>query len=350
MGHLARGSRAALVLAFVFVFVPLHSGFAETTPAVAAARLEVQASADCVSRADLVARVRARSPRVSFVEGESAIDIRAQFSPSPSGGVVGDVTLASPGAKPAQRRVLGRSCPDAADAVALIIAVTLDPSAIERAGASDDASVATAPPAAPPPTAPSRTPAPVNDREPSSVTDDAARGADVGIVAQLAAQSVVGPAPGLMPGVALYLQLSLERTGLWAPAAWWGITHVGRSSIEAPGGVASFWLDAASFDACPLRLQLGRFEARPCAWVLGGRLSARGSETRNAAAESHRPFWIVGGSAVLRAQLFWRLEASLRVAAGATLVRDSFMFTPEVFHTASPLSGAASLGVGLRMW
>jgi hypothetical protein len=343
-------------------------------PASTSARLEVEADAACTSRADLVARIRARSPRVSFVENERVMAIRAQFSAAPAGGIAGEVTLANPGAKPAQRRVLARTCSQAADAVALIIAVTLDPASLERvhseptgaepanvsadSGSAERTSATDGGPAVGAATSDTtrnaegvERPSPLES--PAAVPDAAASNASASarpsFGAQLAFQSLVGPAPRLMPGAALYLELGLERAGAWAPSAIWGATHVASPEISRPGGVASFSLDAVSFDACPLRLRIARLVARPCASALAGRLLASGSETRNPAGEMRRPFWTVGGSGILSAQLPWLLEASLRVSVGANLVRDSFSFTPEVFHEVGPATFAASLGLGVGL-
>ena len=116
---------------------------------------------------------------------------------------------------------------------------------------------------------------------------------------------------------------------------------------------SGLWVAPAAFDSMQLASMLvhggslGQIDARPCASALIGRLRAVGSETRNAASESARPFWVVGGAAVLSAELPWLLEVSARVAVGANLVRDSFEFTPVVFHEVSAVTTAASLGIGL---
>lgn len=338
--RVARATRVALLL----WATQLGSAAAQTSPTAATARLEVEAPADCTSRADLERRVRARSPLVRFVDDERVLAIRAEFSLASSGAAAGDVTLTSPGAAPAPRRIVARTCSEAAEAVALIIAFTLDPSAAERTSAARVDATAPTP-------VPTETIAPQYEPE-KSVRDgsDSAGSSSLQpqIAAQIAAQSLFGTAPGMMPGVAVYVELGVERPAIWSPSVVLGATHVARSRIPEPGGVASFALDALSLDACLLRLRLGRLEARPCASVLGGRLSAVGSETRNAAAESRRPFWVVGASAVFSAELVWLLEASARVALGANLVRDSFTFTPQVFHDTGAATAAASLGLGVR--
>jgi hypothetical protein len=308
------------------------------------ARLQVEASSACASRDELVARVNARSPRVRFVDDDAALLVSARFSAAsaPAGAIFGEVSFSSADSKPSARRVQANSCLEAADAVALIIAMTLDPTASRGDARPDEATRVE--PSAP---APARRPL---DEAPSNASDAAGSGprdqASFGV--QLAVQALLGPAPQVMPGVAVFGVASLERGSVWSPSVSIGATHAGKSETQEAGGNASFTLDAASFDACPLRLRLGAVRVRPCASVLIGRFSAQGSETTNAAAESRRPFWVLGGAAMASTELFWRLEATARVAIGASLVRDSFEFTPSVFHTVSSVTVAGSVGAGVR--
>jgi hypothetical protein len=330
---------------------------------VASANLELDADSSCVTRADLVARVRARSPRVRFVDDGSGLIIRVKISTATSGAFAADVTLADPGAKSPTRHVLARTCNEAADAVSLIIAVTLDPNgadthtdngaprpvgtagsgnaATNEHDASAKAHPSPAKPAPPPtPLAPSdmSEPRTVSPRNPPSLT----------VSAQLAAEAFVGVAPGVMPGVTLYGMAGLERSSVWSPAAVLGLRHAWRSSIEEEGGSASFALDAATLDLCPLRFRRSMFEARSCGSLLVGRLTAHATDTLNPAAESKRPFWVLGGAAIVSAELPWLLEVTGRLAIGANLVRDSFEFSPSIFHEVPAVSGAASIGIGLR--
>lgn len=328
---------------------------AEPSGAVAAARLQVEANPACTSRADLIARVRARSPRVRFTDDGDALEVRAAFVATATGSIVGSVTLASAGAKPSVRRVLGSSCRDAADAVALIIAVTLDPLAAARdrgALKSEASSVGAAredePPAVSPDAAKARTAGPAESPRASDDAETAGTPNRNRFAVQVAAQGVLGPAPRAMPGVALYAMIGIDRRDLWSPAVLLGAGHAGRGGIVEEGGTAAFTLDAASFDACPFRLRFGPVDARPCGSVLIGRLSASGSQTRNQATESGRPFWVVGGAVVATADLSDLFELTARLAVGGNLVRDSFVFTPVMFHQVPAVSSIASLGIGMR--
>ena len=321
---------------------------AEVSVPVASAALEVAANSRCTTRSDLIGRVRTRSPRVRFIADSNALAIRVNFPPRNRAPFWGHHAL-SPGTKPAARQVRARSCTEAADAVALIIAVTLDPTSADHptsastleatpAGSAADSSPDSSGDKTSAPTTAATSekdrPSPSSSTEPSVVNDASSRTSQSRgtFGAQLAAQSFFGPAPEVMSGVALYAMFGVDRPALFSSAVVLGASHVWRTGIEQQGGTASFTFDAVSVDACPFRLPLGAIEARPCGSALLGRLSARGTDTLNPADERTRPFWTVGGAVIVTADLPWLLEASLRFAVGANLVRDSFEFTPAIFH------------------
>lgn len=334
---------------------------ADPTPPTAA-RLEVEAAADCTTLADLAGRVRARSPRVSFVDDETALRIRARFSEQSPGSVTAELTLTRSGSPSSTRRVVARSCIEAADALALMIAVTLDPTSAEQGGAATGATRSDTPagtsaanePAdtasqAPKPAAPPTTvAAPGESAEPERASDASVPGKPRFDFA-FAAQAFVGPAPGVMPGVALYALVGIDRPRLWSPRLVLGFSHAWRTDIEEQGGTASFLLDAVSLDACPFRVRLPRTELVPCAAALGGRLSARGADTQNPVEDVVRPYWVLGGSALVTVRLVWHLEASARVAVGGNLVQDAFTFGANTFHTVGAVTVAGSVGLGLRV-
>jgi hypothetical protein len=317
------------------------------------ARLEVRGPADCVSRDDLAARIAARSPRIQL-DDDAEIAAAVAVTSARPGNVVAELTLGAAGAGASPRRVVGRSCADAADAVALIIAVTLDPASRAGArgapdptgGATPESAAAAVPPAPKPDAASLAPPAP-----PVTVESPAAASAPAGATrrrfgATLAGQTIFGPAPDVMPGIAIYAMAALDRDGVWAPAVFLGATHVWRSNISEADGSASFVLDAGSLDACPLRLRSARVAVRPCAWALAGRLTASGgSDTRNAASAA-RPFGAAGAAAIAGVEVTARIELSVRLGVGVTLLRDSYELAASTFHRADRLTTALSVGVG----
>jgi hypothetical protein len=150
-----------------------------------------------------------------------------------------------------------------------------------------------------------------------------------------------------MPGASLYAIAGLKTEGIWSPAVMLGFLHVWRNGIVEAGGTASFTLDLASLDVCPFRFRLLAAQARTCASVLIGRMVAAGSETTDRETW-HRLFAATGASGVFTTRLGSRLEAVARVGVAGTHLRDSYSFTPKVFHQASRLTTSASLGIGVR--
>ncbi len=375
-----------VLLVALFSQSPTSAAVAAPETAATSVRLDVRAAPDCTSRSDLTVRIAARSPRIQVVDDASVSARVAVTSPRP-GSVVADLFLASAGAEQPPRRVVARSCAEVADGVALIIAVTLDPNlrgqpaageaanrgsadqgkANSRAGRDTSAASASATPGAGPFPRPPASP----EELPAATTTQAAPPARANSVAQpplpvsvtsvappvdrpatttrrefgvsLAGQTIFGPAPAVMPGIALYLMAALERDGAWAPALFVGATHVGRAGLSESGGTASFTLDATTLDACPLRLRWARLTARPCASALVGRLSSKGSDTDQQASAA-RPFGVAG--ATMTASFGSTVEMSARLGVGLTLLRDSYEFGNVVFHQSSLFTISASVGIG----
>jgi hypothetical protein len=356
---------AALLVALLFQSPADVSGAGPTR-----LQLAVHAAPECTSRRDLATRIAERSPRIEVVD-EAPVSAEVTVTSRRPGKVAADLVLGVGGAVQPARRVMARTCPEVADGVALIIAVTLDPSlrrgppaaADERGVAPSEApgpagsGGATAasgeqkpaplsPPAPKPADHPPAPPAPpegtaTRSPPPPDVAPPMPRRHEFG--AYLAGQTVLGPAPAIMPGIAVYAMAALERQGPWSPALVFGATRVWRADLSETGGTASFTLDAVSLDACPLQLRWTGLTARPCASALLGRLTTRGSNATPALSAT-RPFAVAG--AVIGAGFGSKVEVSARLAVGLTLIRDSYEFGTAVFHRADPITVSASVGLG----
>jgi hypothetical protein len=149
-----------------------------------------------------------------------------------------------------------------------------------------------------------------------------------------------------MPGVTLYVMGAIERDGPWAPALVLGATHAWRSDLAEQGGTASFVLDAATVDACPLRVRRFGVTARPCLAVLVGRFVAQGGGNTDRPQTVPRPFAATGGA--LTASAGSTVQLFGRFGLGVTVVRDAYEFATDVFHRASLFMFSASIGVGAR--
>jgi hypothetical protein len=323
--------------------------------ASAKVRLEVRAPADCTSRTDLAARIAARSANIEVVD-EAPISAHVDVAAPRGGSVTADLVLTSPGVEEPVRQVVARSCAEVADAVALIIAVTLDPN-LRRRVTPGPAAVPerAAPPVVRAPKAPAESPvearpevpAASNPPPPAFAPPPASPSVPLRreLAISAAGQAMFGPAPSAMPGIAVYVMAGLDRDGAWAPAIVIGATHVWRADLAESGGAASFTLDAGSVDVCPLRLRWGRLTARPCASALLGRLTASGSNVAQPASAA-RPFGVAG--ATIGAGFGAPVEVTARLGIGVTLLRDAYEFATNVFYRAAPITISASIGVGVR--
>jgi hypothetical protein len=405
-----------LVTAFSLLAVTRVAA-ADGDAATATARLEVQALPDCTSREEVADRVAARSRRIHFDDDATGPTLRAAIAAGPRGGAVGELVIVQPDGRSSTRRLAAPSCAEATDAIALIIALTLDPAAAATAGhvsattaghpattgghpatagghpatagghpaaaasrttATVGANESTAktttsgtaaseptrapsvgpsvrepPPRPPGPATTAAAPAPppiAVDAEPSGVVTSSppvAVATQSRFGAGALGQAIFGPAPGALPGVGVYLIAALDRDAPWSPAVVVSATRAWSGALIEPGGTAAFTFDAASLDACALRLHVAFFEARACATALYGRLAASGSETYSPASAT-RPFAAAGGAALLSLEFGRVFELAGRVGAGASLIRDSFAFSPTVFHRTADLTVAAGLGLGVR--
>jgi len=354
-----RSERVSLAVVGVLLWSAVASAAAQANTA----RLEVDAAPGCSTRDELIARVVARSTRIRFVADATGVPtLTVRIEARSRGGVVAELIVVEPDGRRFARRLEAPSCAAATDAVALVVAITLDPSAATgeasaSAGTtgttgttSDGVGKGTAAAGATSPT-----PAPESGSAPAP--PDAATGTgDAGeaplpatrlLTAAVAAAAVVGPAPTPMPGIAVEAQAALDRASILSPALVLTLAHVWSGGQMESGGTAAFTLDLLGLDACPVRVALLALEARACAAGSVGRLAAQGSQTYEPASVAS-PFATVGGTVRLAVLLGSRLELRARFGAGATLWRDAFRFNREVFHQVASVTLVGDLGIGVR--
>jgi len=331
-----------------------------------AASLDVTAPASCTTREEVAARIAARSSRIRLRAGGGAGDgpaFRATIAPGAGGTVIAELTIVQPGAGRSVRKLTAHSCADAANAVALVIVIALDPTSLAAGDASPSGAAskaagadATAAPAAPPPEPQSPPPTPPQPPPPSppaeTVVDTASpepppAPARPRYGAGAFGAVVSGPAPEAMVGFGIEVSAMLERESIWSPALVLRGTHAWKDGLTATGGTAAFTLDALALDACPLRLRVAILAAQACGAGLIGRLSAAGSNTYSPRGENP-PFATLGGAVILTLDLGPLVTLSGRFGLGASLARYAFAFSPVEFHRVPEVVGDAELGVGVR--
>ena len=216
---------ASTRVAFGIASVYLVAALLVAAPAAAraeasVARLDVDAAPSCSTRDELIARVAARSTRIRFVSDGAGIPVMtARIDAGPKGTVVAELTVVEPDGRRFARRLEAPSCAAATDALALVVAITLDPSAATaEAAPSPDAKAGG--PGGHGRLAADRPGAGGGRRQGRSPRRDRAGAArrrrPRRAASRLAAagEVVAGPAPAAMPGVALEVQAALDRTSI----------------------------------------------------------------------------------------------------------------------------------------
>lgn len=329
-------------LCAVLALIALDAAAQGTAPPSARGALSVEAAEQCATRAAIVARVAERSQRIELVDQDSLV-LRAVVQESTRTLVSAELHVTWPDGRTSLRRLNAPSCVEAIDALALLITLTLDPSA-----ALTPADVAEGPvvPEALPATAresPGPEPEPAPEAEPSPTSEPFALShAAFG----LAARGLLGVAPHAMPGLGASVLVAFEGQGLWTPLLQVRVAHAWARAIEA-AGTADFQLDSAELVACVVGLRSAAAAGRACITGAVGRLRASGSETYDP--NNHARLWLsAGGELLLSAELFGPLQ--LQAGAGLTmpLRRDRFAFAPRVFHRVAAVVPYGHLGLAVR--
>jgi hypothetical protein len=365
------------------IWAMLGGEAAAAEPAAVLARLEWGTSV-CGDAEGFASRVSKRSLRVRFVE--RAPQVRVLLSIRPEGAALAArVRLEGPGRPALDRHILSPDCDDALDALALVVAITLEgwpapprrappprrtprrvpvpPPATElpvpEARAEPPAALETAPspdepaiveplpnplePPSPPPTASTSEPTaavegtppapeppvvmtPLPLGPPEADGDAAVDGPALRLSAALAVQWLAGLAPAPIAGGGLFLRATWDGEGVLSlsPEFGLGFTHHRGGGFQEPGGEAAFALDSGTLEFCPLRIGNADIALRPCALGSLGRLTATGERTFDGHSRS-RP-WATAGGGLVGSARWGVFEFRLAGAFSAPFVRDSFSF------------------------
>ncbi len=243
-------------------------------------RVVYQAQDGCPSGASFIADVQERTARARIVEEGERRVFEIILENVPAGSARGTLVVRGDG-RPSTRVLDGQSCAEVASALALIMALTIDPRA------------STAPTSITPPTAtPAAAPAePVHPPEPKPAeerVEPPPPPASQPLVPTTRARWVFGVGPeagvrtGVLPSSALLLGgliiVSDDSRALFAPSIRLalGAATSAQTAQVGTSAVVVNWFGARS-ELCPLRIGLSADVAiRPCALVEIGSTSSRG--------------------------------------------------------------------------
>jgi hypothetical protein len=337
-------------------------------PAPIRAHIELEAGTSCGDSALLVARVQRRSSRIEAVPPSAdVIGFRALVRALPRGLLSATLDVEPPGGKRSTREIVARSCDEAVDALALVIAITLDPEAETVSTVAERDRTEGQPPA--PSTAPSA-PSEASDSKRRAKAADPKREAESSppgpaspiapalesarwrarLTSSARFESVSGPAPALLNGFAIQALLDLEHArSVWSPAIALSAGYQWVGGLHEPGGTADFALSTANISLCPLQIRpISQFAARFCGSAGVGALFASGRDTYRPRSPT-RPYAELGGALLLSAFLTEKVELSGLFAGERALILDTFQFSPERFHRVSPVTLRFGLGLGFRI-
>lgn len=326
-------------------------------------RVELVAPESCPSRPTLFERVRSHTPRArEATADESSRALRVVIVPE-AGRFAAELRLVE-GGESLERRVAGDTCEEVLAAVALIVALTIDPLATSAPLDTDaEGAEPTPPPEPPAPSAPGRD----EDARSSRSRASASISPDASERRRRPTRSAARVDASFGTSLEAYgLGEAVLGRGIWAEASLRGraspalrlrLSRTQSFTVEREMRPAFFTLTTMGADGCVTALRNERraddlepLVLRPCAQVSAGILEAS-SAAFGPVHRTRRPWLSIG--AVLQAR--WRLVGPLALeSAGgiaAPLVRDDFYFLPRTHMYRPPgavLVGNVGIGATFR--
>ncbi|RYZ08388.1 MAG: hypothetical protein EOO73_08020 [Myxococcales bacterium] len=318
--------------------------------------LDYLSSAGCPSKESFVREVTARIRRpVDWVAADGRVLVALSLSHT-EGLATGRLEVARAAAPPTLREFTAQTCGEVASALALVVALALDPNArtealpepppavpVEEPSAPSAAEPAPLPAAAPS-AAPSEMAAPLPTRRESPPLHLVAwLGPVAGVDAGYAPKPLVtfGVSLGARVSWGSWLTPTLQLTPLW-----------GKTGSTGPAAaLGSFSWAMARLEACPVDLRLAPWLGfSPCLAGEIGRLAARGTEQGVEPTAAERWWAASGVTAAVHLELgnwFVRLSGE----GMFPVIRDEFVFLePErTVHRPNAFAYGGRLGVGFRI-
>jgi hypothetical protein len=317
-------------LSCLFVLFPLFlcatSARAETE--AEPIRLAYRAPPGCPDEAAFVARVRARTTKVRLAwagEAARAFTVAVEKTPAPLGRVI----VENRDHSEATRQVQADTCADVVDALALVVALAVDPMAMSPTEAASPQ----APPAAPSPSA----------RQPAHLPGDGGvfGGVDVALASDVEPRIVVAGSP--------YVGWRATGARLFAPSLRLAFILATTGMIPLTGGTAAFTWTVGRLDGCPIAWPRGALRVAECMRLEAGALEAAAG-TEVSGPRTVLRAWVAAG-ALARAEWSFFPPVFVDIEAGALVrvTQDRFYFSPgnTPAFDVPPLGATAGVGVGV---
>jgi len=315
---------------------------------IVSARLELTLPDNCGSPDWFLERIRIRSDRIRFHPDEQSMVVRAQVMRTAAGRIQAKMTLRQRDGTLAARSIEAADCEQALDGLALVTAVTLDPTALARQNPSE----ATLGPKASTPKPPETKPAPTTftktaDAAPPALKPLAANRPRSWWDISLGGTGVRGPAPGWMVGAEGSIRATWSSVSPLSPSLRLSVSVQQDRGFKADGGIADFSLVGVAFDSCPFTITSGPVELRGCAVGVVGMLTSSGRVTASPEIH-HRPWYAAGASGTVDVLLGNRIALPLRAFALFPALRDTYQFSPSAFYRTPVVSFGLTASLSVR--
>ncbi|MDF3065509.1 MAG: hypothetical protein K0R38_1110 [Polyangiaceae bacterium] len=318
--------------------------------------LDYLSSPSCPQKATFLTEVKARIRRpVSWVVAEGAVRVAVSLNQAESG-ATGRLEVARAGKPPTRREFTAVTCSEVGSALALVVALALDPNARTEPLPEPELEPAPAPlveAPSPPPAPPVSTPPRVVPPQAPSLPLPPPPARETHYVAWLG--PVAGVDAGYAPEALVTLGVSLGARVSWG--SWFSPTVQltplwGKTGSTGPAAeLGSFAWAMARLEACPVNVRLTpALGFSPCLAAELGRLTARGTADDVESRTADR-FWAAPGvTAALHFDLgAWFVRVSGEGMFPAT--RDDFVFREpdRSVHRASAFAYGGRLGFGFQL-
>lgn len=294
--------------------------------------LDYSRHGECPAEHELLRQIARRTPIAQRVTRDG--EVRAVVHVEADGSSARASVEWREGDAKTRREVDGNDCKEVVSAVALIVALALDPDA--DTGLIPERATSAAPRL---PASTSTLPAPAPAPAPAPRWR-----LDVGALAGVTGGGLPTVHPYFGPRVAF----ARERRGVWAPRAELsGYYARGHSPTSSGTARLTWWVGRLGL--CPMELDSGEWFALPCATFDAGELTVEGSATERA--RTSRVLWY-GPGAVLRfgGRPLDALSVALESGTVAPLAHDRFYFwIDRTAYRIPDVAGYIGTAIGVRL-
>jgi hypothetical protein len=303
-------------------------------------RLSYTASDGCPSRDAFLGRLRARTTRFrEAVEDEAArvftVELLAGADTSR-----GKLTVRARDGSSATRELKASSCEQVGAALALVVAIAIDPQALVEAEQPRSEPEAPPVPSPPPPPPDARRPPEIRRSEPTVRTVRGALG--------LRWDEVSGVTPIMRPVLRPFFEIMGDRQGPLVPALRVSFAWTREARVGTDYGEADFSWYVGRVEGCPLRLGSVALSLSSCVTFDAGALRVVGRNAPSSTART-RP-WLSTGLNARGSALLWRwVFVEIEVGAAAPWIKDRWVFADgSAIQSAPPISAWMGAGLGCR--